>query len=95
MTKEYHIQEMEYVLHDVLNPLNDRDTEIEAWHLVENEGWRKLQQGTWLVRKYMTTSDYTIACSICGGAHSRKEYESPYCYCPNCGNIMTGTEVIK
>ena len=39
----------------------------------------------WIKHTYMTTSDYCIKCPLCGGSFSRKHYEKPFKYCPDCG----------
>ena len=85
MTIEENIKEMESVIRDITNPYNDHDIEIEAWKLVEEDGWRKLNTGTW--------SNYSSTMMECSNCKKHVPYHK-YAYCPHCGskNKMEVTE---
>ena len=77
MTKEETIKEMESVIRDLINPYNDHDIEVEAWHLVEEEGWYKQIEGTW--------SNYSSTMMECSNCKKHVPYHR-YTYCPHCGS---------
>ena len=81
MTIEENIKEMESAIRDILNPYNDRDIEIEAWRLVEHDGWRKHETGTW------QQDDFKWKCSCCGKRTDLPHYEKVK-FCFNCGAEM-------
>ena len=77
MTKEETIKEMESVIRDLINPYNNHDIEVEAWHLVEEEGWYKQIEGIW--KLYSSTM---MECSNCKKHVPYHRYQ----YCPHCGS---------
>ena len=77
MTREETIKEMESVITDLLNPYNEHDTEVEAWRLIEEEGWHKQIEGTW--KLYSSTM---MECSNCKKHVPYHKYQ----YCPHCGS---------
>ena len=77
MTKEETIKEMESVIRDLINPYNDHDIEVEAWRLVEEEGWYKQIEGTW--------SNYSATMMECSNCKKHVPYHK-YNYCPHCGS---------
>jgi hypothetical protein len=83
MTKEETIKEMESVIRDILNPYNDKDPEVEAWTLVDQEGWRKQLLGTW-TKAECSEKNGDATCSLCG------HWDWSDCkYCSNCGAKMS------
>ena len=77
MTREETIKEMESVIRDLINPYNDHDIEVEAWRLVEEEGWYKQIEGTW--------SNYSSTMMECSNCKKHVPYHK-YTYCPHCGS---------
>ena len=77
MTIEENIKEMESVIRDITNPYNDHDIEIEAWTLVEEDGWRKVNTGSW--------SNYSATMMECSNCKKHVPYHK-YQYCPHCGS---------
>ena len=78
-SKESDIKEMESVIRDILSPYNDKDPEVEAWALVEEEGWHRQIAGTW--KQYSSTM---MECSEC---QKHVPYHR-YAFCPHCGAKM-------
>lgn len=77
MSKELDIKEMETAIRDILNPYNDKDPEVEAWLLVDRDGWHKQMTGTW--KHYSSTM---MECSNC---KKHVPYHR-YTFCPHCGS---------
>lgn len=83
MTREETIKEMEAVIRDITNPYNDHDIEVEAWQLVEEDGWRRVPKGEWKTHYDGFHDMVEIICSNClhtGAKHFK--------FCPNCGAKM-------
>jgi hypothetical protein len=76
-SKESDIKEMESVIRDILSPYNDKDPEVEAWVLVEEEGWRRQITGSW--------SDYSSTMMECSNCKKHVPYHR-YTFCPHCGS---------
>ena len=88
MTKQNAEKELLHVVHDIRNPYNERESEIEAYFLAE-EGWRKVPQAEWIpqseyVKLWGVEIIHHYECSNCGNT----EYTNNYNYCPNCGAEM-------
>jgi hypothetical protein len=77
MSKELDIKEMESVIRDILSPYNDKDPEVEAWTLVEEEGWHRQTTGTW--------SNYSSTMMECSNCKKHVPYHR-YTFCPHCGS---------
>ena len=89
MNNELDIKEMEAVIRDILNPYNDKDPEIEAWSLVENEGWRKQKEGKWIPASTKPGVYAGMKCSECKARITYSEYNNgQHLYCHKCGAKM-------
>ena len=89
MNNELDIKEMESVIRDILSPYNDKDPEVEAWLLVEQEGWRKQKEGRWISASTKPGTNIGMKCSLCGARIKYSEfYNGNHNYCHKCGAKM-------
>lgn len=92
MTREEAEKELVHVVNDILNPYNEKDSEIEAYLLAE-EGWRLVPQAEWVpLSQYSKLWGIEIIqhykCSNCGNI----EYTNSKHYCSDCGAEMRKRE---
>ena len=83
MNKQEAERELVHVINDILNPYNERESEIEAYLLAE-EGWRKVPQAEW-IKAECSEKNGDANCSECG------HWDWSDCnYCSHCGAEMVG-----